>query len=183
MQSIQGAQPHCPDPTHADCRHSRAAFHCSFGSVAARRDLSSDAKLAHAVLVSMIRRGLTWTQAEIADELGWNCRQRVWRAVSELVAVKLVVVRRVGLGRPNEYILLPTDDISPEDIAARAKPDRVRRSGHQEGRRPNTPARAVNSEKKKEEEPGYIPEGDYVETREGLLFRDTNGRMRLIPRT
>jgi DNA-binding transcriptional MocR family regulator len=25
--------------------------------------------------------------------------------------------------------------------------------------------------------------GDYIETREGLLFRDANGRMRLIPRT
>lgn len=152
----------------ADCRHSRAGFHCSFQSVASRRDLSSDAKLAHAALVSMVRRGLTWTQAEIAAELGWESRQRVWRATSELVAAKLLAVRRVGLGRPNEYILLPTDEISPEDIKARAKPDRGNRAGHPEGRLPDTHARAVNSPKENRPRNRSTPPstGGYLETRD-----------------
>jgi hypothetical protein len=172
----------------ADCRHSRAAFHCTFGSIAERRDLSDAAKLLHAALVSMIRRRLDWTQAEIADELGWRCRQKVWRASCELVAAGLLKVRRLGLGRPNEYILLPTDDITPEDIAAKAKSERGNGAGHQEGRRRNAHARAFILSKENRSRSGvYTPPstgGDFLETRDhgGTDYLATRYG-RLVPRT
>lgn len=173
-------------PTPADCRHSRAGFHCTFTSIASRRHLSSDAKLLHAALVSMVRRRLEWTQAEIAAELGWESRQRVWRASAELVADDLLTIRRRGLGRPNEYILKPTDDITVEDLAARAKPDRGFRSGHQEVRTPNAPARANNYPKKTAKNgSGYTPPtdpSDYTQTREGT-YTLIDGRMVLVPHT
>lgn len=174
MQSISGPGIPMQPAKPTDCRHSKAGFHCTFTSVAARRDLSDAAKLLHAALVSMIRRRLDWTQAEIAAELGWGCRQKVWRATGELVAAGLLVVRRLGLGRPNEYILLPTAEISPEDIAARAKPDRGGRAGHQEGRRPNTPARAFLSDKEKTKERIDIratKASDYYQTSEGWSLK------------
>lgn len=117
----------------------------------------------------MIRRRLEWTQAEIAAELGWESRQRVWRAASELVADDLLVIRRRGLGLPNEYILKPTDEISPEDIAAKAPRDRGNRSGHPEGRPRNTPARAFIPSKKNEERIDIRKHSaaDYYQTSEG----------------
>lgn len=152
-------------PDRQDCRHSRSAFHCSFTSIAARRDLSDAAKLLHAALVSMIRRRLDWTQAELARELGWQSRQKVWRAACELVAAGLLKVRRLGLGRPNEYLLVPTDDIGPEDITARAPRVPSARPGHQDDRPRNARARVPSSPKNE----GERRERNYLEGRYGPL--------------
>jgi hypothetical protein len=165
-------------PNPAECRHSRAGFHCTFTTIASRRHLSDAAKLLHAALVSMVRRRLEWTQSEIAEQLGWTCRQKVWRAADELVADGLLTIRRRGLGLPNEYLLLPTEDVHAEDIAARAPRTPGDRAGHQEGRIPNTPARAFNSGKKttkKRPEYGHkdFDARNYYETSDGSLITRT----------
>jgi hypothetical protein len=163
-----------PDATPADCRHSRAGFHCLFTPIAARTDLSDAAKLLHAGLVSMVRQGMRWTQAEIAALLGWRARQKVWRACAELVAAGLLRVKRLGLCLPNEYTLVETEDVTQEDIKARAPRAPGDGAGHPEGRRPNAPARAVNYPKKNDKNQGYTePPGgrDFLETRYGRLRR------------
>jgi len=146
--------------TPTDCRHSKAAFHASFAAIAARKDLSDAAKLLHAALVSMVRQGFRWTQAEIAKALGWKKRQKVWRAAGELVAAGLLRVRRLGLGRPNEYTLVETADVTHEDIRAKAPRERVPRSGHQEDR-PRTKLARARTSLPKEHGPartgGYTP--------------------------
>jgi biotin operon repressor len=152
--------------TPADCRHSRAGFHALFVPIARRRDLSDGAKLLHQALVSMVRQRLEWTQAEIAEQLGWASRQTVWRATAELVAAGLLVVRRRGLGLPNEYLLLPTEDVSTEDIAAKAPRTPGSRSGHQDDRPRNAPARAVNSPQEQTIRTGDYGSKDYLETRD-----------------
>lgn len=136
-------------PSTADCRHSRAAFHALFVPIAKRGDLSDAAKLLHETLVSMVRQGLRWTQEQIAEQLGWRKRQKVWRAAGELVAAGLLRIKRLGLGRPNEYLLVETDEVTQEDIKARASRDRVPGSGHQEDR-PRNATRARHSNPKNE---------------------------------
>lgn len=84
--------------------------------VAERLDLSDGAKLLHATLVSARRMGQGWTQAEIGERIGAS-RQKVWRLLVELVGAGLLEIRRVGLGRPNEYLLLGLPD---EDLDGRA---------------------------------------------------------------
>lgn len=158
--------------TPADCRHSRAGFHCAFVAVAERTDLSDAAKLLHAGLVSMVRQGICWTQAELASLLGWRCRQKVWRAAGELVAAGLLRVRRLGLCRPNEYTLVETDAVSAEDIKARAPKLPSRGAGHPESRRPTAPARAGTFSQRRTS-PGRTGTAydskSYLETRYGPL--------------
>jgi hypothetical protein len=120
--------------------------------IAKRGDLSDAAKLLHEALVSMVRQGLRWTQAELAEALGWKKRQKVWRAATELVAAGLLRVKRLGLQRPNEYTLIETDEITQDDIKARAP--RVPRSGHQEDRSRNVSRARVPSYPKSESKNG-----------------------------
>lgn len=160
--------------TPADCRHSRAGFHCSFTAVAERTDLSDAAKLLHAGLVSMVRQAASWTQAELAALLGWRCRQKVWRAASELVAAGLLRVRRLGLCRPNEYQLTETDGIAQEDIRARAPKAPSPGAGHPDGRRPNAPARAGTYSPEKKITAKIRPDygsKDYYATSDGSRLR------------
>lgn len=118
----------------------------------------------------MVRQRLEWTQTEIAERLGWTCRQKVWRAADELVADNLLTIRRRGLGLPNEYLLHPTEDIHAEDIAAKAPKSPRPGSGHQEDRPRNTPARAfIPSKKRREERVDIRASRDYFETSEGRL--------------
>lgn len=143
-------RPARPASNPSDCRHSRAAFDAAFVAVGERRDLSDAAKRLHAALISMVRQGLRWTQAQLAAHLGWRKRQKVWRATSELIGAGLVRMRRIGLGKPNAYELVETDGLMAEDIAGKAPRCDVFRSGHQEGRRPNVPTRARHSGQKEE---------------------------------
>ena len=106
----------------ADCRHVRAPFDQGFHVVSRRADLSSDAKVLHAFLVSLHRTGRALTQREIADELGLT-RHRVWAALHELVAADLLVTVRVGLGQPNRYELVGIDAL---DLAGRSPESGVR---------------------------------------------------------
>lgn len=128
----------------------------SFRAIGARRDLSDAAKRLHAALVSMVRQGLHWTQAELAEHLGWSSRQKVWRATTELLAAGLVRMRRLGLGRPNSYELVSTDEISREDLAGRAPRLEASRAGHQQDRPRTAPARARQFPQiRTRKEPGY----------------------------
>lgn len=149
MQSIQGPLLHGQDATPADCRHSKAAFHALFVPIAKRTDLSDAAKLLYEGLISMVRQGYRWTQAEIAEQLGWRKRQKVWRAAAELIAAGLLRVKRLGLQRPNEYTLVETEGVTQEDIKAKAPRSHVPKAGHQEVRPRNVPTRARQPEPKK----------------------------------
>ncbi len=151
-----------PAQTPEDCRHSRAAFHALFLPIARRTDLSDAAKLLHEAVVSMVRQGLSWTQDELAAQIGWRKRQTVWRAARELVAAGLLRVKRIGLGRPNEYHLVETPEVTQEDIKAKAPRTPGHRSGHQEGRIGNAHARAVLLSQERRQETGYIRPGQHA---------------------
>jgi transcriptional regulator with XRE-family HTH domain len=120
----------------AACLHSKAAFHCSFATVAERRDISFGAKLLHALLVSQHRLKARWTQAELAERIGAPSRQAIWRLTRELEAAGLLVVRRIGLQQPNEYTVLGVeqDDL---DGSRRLGPD-IRKSGPRDASRART---------------------------------------------
>lgn len=151
--------------TPSDCRHNREPFDCLFARVAERRDLSDGAKLLHAALVSRLRTGLAWTQVELGERIGAS-RQKVWRLLGELVAAGLLAIKRVGLGRPNEYELLGID---AEDLAGRA-PKRGRpAAGHQDVRLHNAQRQATYYPKKTREETQYkTPStGGFLQTRYG----------------
>jgi biotin operon repressor len=173
VQSVRGT----------DCAHSREPFDAAFRCINERRDLGPAAKLVHARLVSIHRTGRDETQAEIGEALGMS-RHQVWRAISELVATGLVQVIRYGLGRPNGYVLLGVDEDDLKGRASASRPD-----GGSVAGQTRTPARANYSPKENEvrsRSTGHkrdFDSTDYVETREGRLFLDANGRMRLIPRT
>lgn len=94
-----------------DCHHSPEPFNASFAVVASRSDISSDAKLVHALHVSMHRLDASWTQAEMGERLGM-CRTRVWDAQQELVRAGLLISVRIGLGQPNAYVVLGVDQES-----------------------------------------------------------------------
>jgi hypothetical protein len=119
--------------TPTDCRHSRQAFDALFAVIGERRDLSPGAKLLYGKHVTMHRLGESWTQQQIADSLG-TCRQNVWRWQCELVAADLLIVVRLGQGRPNQYTLL---GVPQEDLDGKAPRFKRPGSGHQDGRRPD----------------------------------------------
>lgn len=145
-----------------ECHHSREPFDCLFSAVASRDDLSDGAKLLHATLVSRHRTGLRWTQVEIGERIGAS-RQKVWRLLRELVGAGLLLVRRLGLGRPNEYELL---GFSEDDLAGSA---RRPEAGHQDVRRPDASAARTYYPKKNVQESRYKPPsaGGFLETRYG----------------
>lgn len=165
-------------PTPADCRHSRAGFDQGFHIVSRRADLSSDAKVVHAYLVSQHRSGRDETQRQIAEKVGLT-RHQVWSAIHELVVAGDVQVIRYGLGRPNGYILL---GLSDEDLAGTARPEsavrpvRTPRSG-QSGNlaRAGTYGQKKNENAKKDYRATRDHGGtDYLETRYGKLLPRTD---------
>lgn len=114
--------------TPAECRHSKEPFDQSFHAIGRRADLSSDARLLHAYLVSVYRSGRDRTQREMADEIGLT-RHRVWAGIHELVEAGLVRPIRYGLGRPNGYVLLalaPETAIRPDRTLNPASPETSR---------------------------------------------------------
>lgn len=119
--SIHTTRPGIPvqSPPGGTCRHSRAPFDQSFHVVSRRADISSDAKVVHAYLVSLHRTGRDVTQREMAAAVGLT-RHRVWSALQELSRADLVQAIRYGLGRPNGYILLGLDQA---DLAGKAHPE------------------------------------------------------------
>lgn len=159
----------CPACRTSQCRHSREPFDALFRVVAERPDLSDGAKLLHATLVSARRMGQAWTQAQIGERIGAS-RQKVWRLLSELVEVGLLEIRRVGLGRPNEYLLVGIPD---EDLDGRASGRPT--AGHQEDRPRNTKPDAYYYPKEQGKKSGFstteryaaLPSGGYLESRHG----------------
>lgn len=100
----------------ATARQSSAPFDALFGVIASRRDISSDAKVVCAKLVTLHRTGRQLTQAEIGAETGLT-RHQVWAAIQELVGAALLRVKRLGLGLPNVYTLLGVPQV---DLDGRA---------------------------------------------------------------
>lgn len=167
-----------------DCRHSKEAFDAAFRCINQRRDISSDAKLVYAHLVTLRRTRRDATQTEIGDAIGCS-RHQVWRAIGELVAAELVQTIRYGLGRPNGYVLLGIDQ---EDLDGRASGSRPPRHPH--AGQPGASRAGTYSPKRRDEKnnrgTGHkrgTNASEYIATREGLLIRDASGRMRLIPRS
>lgn len=159
-------------PTPPDCRHSRQPFDASFAVIAERDDLGPGPKLLYAKLVTLHRTGASWTQDRLAASLG-TCRQNVWRWTRELVAAGLLLVVRLGQGRPNAYTLLgvPRDDL--DGAAPKGRPG----AGHQEVRTPGQDRRPSFNQKKPTKEWGYRPPatGGFLQTREGH-YHDVIGR-------
>jgi hypothetical protein len=156
-----------PDPTPADCRHSREAFDCAFRCINERRDIGPAAKLVHAHLVTLHRLGHDATQTVIGEALGLS-RHQVWRAIGELVTAGLVQTIRYGLGRPNGYVLL---GLAEDDLNGRASGSRPAEKAS--AGQPRTPARAYRSPKEKRKEDRYTEpsadDSDYLMTRYGRL--------------
>ena len=92
-----------------DCHHSKAEFDCLFRQVASRTDITPVAKLVHGALVSLHRTHKSRTQIDIGKMVGLT-RHQVWNGLQELVTKGLVLILRVGLGQPNEYVLLGIDE-------------------------------------------------------------------------
>ncbi len=130
-----------------DCRHSKSAFDALFAVIGERKDLSPGAKLVYGKHVTMHRLGESWTQQQIADALG-TCRQNVWRWQRELVAANLLIVVRLGQGRPNQYTLL---GVPQEDLDGKAPRFKRTGSGHQDGRAPVADRRDSYRKKEKGE--------------------------------
>lgn len=109
-------------------RRSAAPFDALFWSVACRRDISAEAKLIHAKLVTLHRLRQSWTQDQIADALGLGSRQQVWRGLQDLIAADLVDVFRWGQGRPNSYVPkgIDADDLLLRADSIRARQRRIR---------------------------------------------------------
>lgn len=151
----------------ADCRHTNEPFDVSFRSINSRTDLSSDAKLVHARLVSMHRLGRSWTQAEIGCDLGLS-RHQVWRALEQLKAADLVQVIRIGLGQPNAYVLLGIPD---EDLSGRASRRRPAGQGMPASRASSRAGTYVPKKKTGKMDLSTPTTKDYLETRYGRLVR------------
>lgn len=165
MQSI--ARPASPRPESGSdaCRHSREPFDALFAVINERPDIGPGAKLLYGKLVTMHRIGASWTQAELGELLG-TCKQNVWRWTAELVGAGLLLVERVGQGRPNRYVLLGVDR---DDLDGRPPAIRMAGSGSLDGRPPAT-LTARSSRKKEHEKMMIQPEQrDYLETRYGRL--------------
>jgi hypothetical protein len=142
-----------PEPTPTDCRHSREPFDTAFRVVMERTDLSANAKLVHARLVSQHRMGASWTQIEIGEGAGLS-RHQVWRATAELVAAGLLTVIRHGQGRPSSYVLLGIEDADLDGRASRRPAPGIRVPADRAHSRAGT-----YSPKRTTEEPGYIQPG------------------------
>lgn len=169
----------CPDATHAHCHHSREPFDAAFRCINERRDISSDAKLVHARLVTIHRTGRDETQAEIGEALGLS-RHQVWRAICELVAAGLVQVIRYGLGRPNGYVLL---GLAEDDLRGRASASRPARPGLPASRETSRAGTYYPNKNKGKKPVSTLPStGDFLATREGS-YQLVDGRMVLKPRT
>ena len=54
----------------ADCHHSREPFDCLFATIQERTDIGGNPKRLYALLVSGRRKGVYWTQDELAEMLG-----------------------------------------------------------------------------------------------------------------
>lgn len=137
-------------------------FDQSFHVVGHRADLSSDARLLHAYLVSLHRTGRELTQAAMADEIGLT-RHRVWSGLRELVEAGLVAATRYGLGRPNGYHLLALPESS-------FRPVRKPASGQS-----GNPARAYLPPRKRDERTYIYPPRDgssLMQSRYGLVRRN-----------
>jgi hypothetical protein len=104
------------------CHHSKAAFDMGFRAIVSRTDISSDAKLVHGALVT-VHRTHPMTQAQIGELVGMT-RHKVWAAIQELIRAGLVITIRIGLGRPNEYVLLGVD---AADLDSRKHPETASR--------------------------------------------------------
>jgi biotin operon repressor len=94
-----------------------------FRAIVSRTDISSDAKLVHGALVT-VHRTRPMTQAQIGELVGLT-RHKVWSAIQELIRAGLVITVRIGLGRPNEYVLLSLD---PADLDSRKHPETASRT-------------------------------------------------------
>lgn len=150
MRSIARSSSGRPEPVPTRCHHSREAFDCGFRCINERRDLTSDAKLVYACLVSQRRqkargRPAPETQAEIGDAVGMS-RHRAHNAICQLVAVGLVESRRHGQGRPNTYTLR---GVSEEDLAGKsAGPVRNHPVRQQDAGQSGQPKIVLNKEKR-----------------------------------
>lgn len=164
----------------AACRHTNERFDTAFHVVGHRSDLTSDAKLLHAHLVSLRRTGKDQTQQEMAAAIGLT-RHRVWSGLQELVAADLLQVIRIGLGQPNQYVLL---GIADEDLDGSRRPETgvrpVRRAGSGQS---GNPARARQPDPKRTTEEGrYSQPTEYLETRYGPLEPAAVERKAIAPR-
>lgn len=97
-------------------RQTALPFHAAFAAIEERRDLGSGPKRLHALLVSSQRLHASWTQAEMAAHLGVSQRSIV-RWSQQLVDVGLLLMKRLGQGRPNAYTLQGIDE---DNLAGRA---------------------------------------------------------------
>lgn len=130
------------------CHHAKEPFDQGFHVVSRRAGITSDAKVVHAYLVSLYRRGQDATQRQMADEIGLT-RHRVWSALRELAEAGIIRAIRRGLGRPNGYVLLAIPETA-------VRPVRRQASGQS-----GTPARARSSyPKRSEKEPGDRPKAE-----------------------
>lgn len=161
--------------TPANCRHSKRTFAQMFEFVYQRRDLTADAKLIHAYLVTLHRIGKDLTQREIADALG-TTRHKVWSGLQELIDAGLVQPIRYGLGRPNGYVLLGLDD-DDLDGTCSFRPDGSKPSG----RGGNLTRARTFPQKRKgggKKSPSFADTSGLIESREGLYDPVTR---RMIP--
>lgn len=152
-----------------DCRHSKTGFHTLFHPIAARRDISPVGKLVHQALVSMHRMGVSWTQTEIGEAVGLS-RHQVWRALDELAAAGWVKVRRIGLGRPNEYELVGIDADDLKGRASARRPAAQPRAGHSGADRRDSYRKKENGERSRNTQADFSAR-NYLETRTGTLMR------------
>jgi hypothetical protein len=150
--------------TPADCRHSREPFDTAFRFINQRHDISAAAKLVHAHLVTLHRTGRDATQTEIGEAVGMS-RHQVWRAITELVAAELVQTIRVGLGNPNQYVLL---GIEADDLDGRASGRRP--AGTAFAGQPRPRARVPSYPEERRKKGRYLP-GDLMVSRYGRVQR------------
>jgi len=87
-----------------------------FATIQERTDIGGNPKRLYALLVSGRRKGVYWTQDELAEMLG-SCRRSVIRWVQRLIEAGLLIVTRYGRGMANGYQLLGLPD---EVIAGRS---------------------------------------------------------------
>jgi hypothetical protein len=93
-----------------DCRHSNEPFDVAFAAVKDKPGLTIADRVVHAAMVSLHRLGRlgTVTQEQIAE---WArvSRRTVVRSCQAMVTAGLLLVRRRGQGRPNDYQLVGID--------------------------------------------------------------------------
>lgn len=159
------SQPNTSAQRVQDCRHAKTPFDALFSMIGERPDIGPGAKLLYGKLVTMHRTGNVWTQEQLGAALG-TCRQNIWRWTRELVAADLLLVTRLGQGRPNAYVLL---GVPQEDLDGNAPRFKAPGSGHQDGRRPDAPRATLIKERRTTKKPGDYGSKDYTMTRWGRL--------------